>query len=200
MHFLITLKKKKVLPTIIITFTVFLTVAACGGTEKIATDENGELIAEENAPPPTPPERSECVLKPNANCINADLSGKNLAGLVIPGIDFSGANLEGALLNNAILVGADLSNTNLSGAQLSNTNLSSANLMDILAPGALFHKTDLSNALLLRADLNTTVFVETDLRSANLTGALVSGLEDRDAIWCNTIYTDGKPRNDDCQN
>ena len=190
MNFLTPLVKKKISQTII-ALTIFLTMTSCGGDKEAAT--------EENASPPTPPERSECVLKPNANCINVDLSGKNLSGLVIPGIDFSGANLEGALLNNAVLVGADLSNSNLSGAQLSNTNLSSANLMDILAPGALFHKTDLSNALLLRADLNATVFVETDLRSANLTGALVSGLEDRSAIWCNTIYTDGKPRNDDCQ-
>ena len=91
MDFLATLKNKKVLP-MIIAFTVLLAMTACGGNEKMTKEEN-------TPPPPTPPERSECVLKPNANCINADLSGKNLAGLVMPGIDFSGANLELSLIH-----------------------------------------------------------------------------------------------------
>ncbi len=86
-----------------------------------------------------------CVIEPETQCANIDLSG---------------ADLEGADLSRAVLSGANLESTNLSGANLSEADLSDAQIVD----------TNLSDADLTSANLSGATITGTDLSGATLCG------------------------------
>ena len=91
---------------------------------------------------------------------DADLSGTNLAGILLFCANLGRANLSGTDLREANLMSARLIWTNLRGANLSGAGL----------PFADFIQTDLSGADFTRANLEGTTFIDTDL-------SLVKGLE-----------------------
>ena len=104
-------------------------------------------------PPPPPP-------KP-AGLRGADLSGKNLTGARLEGMDMRGADLSSSNLTGARLTGTDLSHADLSGANLTGARLDGANLS-----GA-----DLAGANLTGARLVGATMEGADLDGANLTGS-----------------------------
>jgi hypothetical protein len=86
-----------------------------------------------------------CVIEPETQCANIDLSG---------------ADLEGADLSRAVLSGTNLEGANLSGANLSEADLTDAKLVD----------TNLEDADLTSANLTGATITDTDLDGATLCG------------------------------
>jgi hypothetical protein len=86
-----------------------------------------------------------CVIEPETQCANIDLSGADLAG---------------ADLSRAVLSSTNLEGTNLSGANLTEADLSDAQIVD----------TDLSNADLTRTNLTGATIDGADLTGATLCG------------------------------
>lgn len=107
------------------------------------------------------------------SCDNCVLENVNLVGA-----DLRYANIHFAILSGAQMDQADLSFANLVGVQMVGTNLTNAKLVGVTLGGANLTNADLRGA---------------DLTGANLIGALLGG-----AIFCNTIWTDGSVRNDNC--
>ncbi len=105
---------------------------------------------------------------PNANLIDADLTGADLYEANLYLANMSGANLTGANLYEAYVDGANLSGANLTGANLNWAYLTAVNLT-----GA-----NLTDANLFGAGLN----------AANLTGV----------TWSNTTCPDGTITNTGC--
>jgi uncharacterized protein YjbI with pentapeptide repeats len=100
------------------------------------------------------------------------LSGINLCGKQLPGIDLSGSHVN--------LWKADFSDSYLTGAILKYTNLNEA---------------DFENAKLLRADLQKTLLISANLQSANLLGSDL-----RDAIFINVKTRNTSFKNADMTN
>jgi uncharacterized protein YjbI with pentapeptide repeats len=100
------------------------------------------------------------------------LSGINLCGKQLPGIDLSGSHVN--------LWKADFSDSYLTGAILKYTNLNEA---------------DFENAKLLRADLQKTLLISANLQSANLLGSDLS-----DAIFINVKTRNTSFKNADMTN
>jgi hypothetical protein len=104
-----------------------------------------------------------------------NLSGRNLEGVILAGLDLRGAilfraNLRKANLRGAILFGADLREANLCEANLSYANLSRAFLQEAILRGA-----DLSKAFLFRTSLHGANLFGADLRGADLSEANLRG-------------------------
>jgi len=123
------------------------------GKSKIPPPPPPPPSGKSKTPPPPPP-------KP-AGLRGADLSGKNLTGAQLAGMDMRGADLSSSNLTGARLTGTDLSHADLSDANLTGARLDGANLS-----GA-----DLSGANLTGARLVGATMEGADLDGANLTGA-----------------------------
>jgi hypothetical protein len=116
----------------------------------------------------------------------ADLSGADLGGATLIGVNLGMANLGGATLIGATLDGANLREANLNGANLGRANLiradlnmvnlSRADLSGANLNGANLSGADLTNAVLRGSDLRSTALVETILRDADLTGCRIYGI------------------------
>jgi uncharacterized protein YjbI with pentapeptide repeats len=130
------------------------------------------------APAPTPEEAvgmREAVEAAHAegkSLARQDLTGADLSGLKLPGVDLeeailegadlSGADLSGARLNRCVLARADLAGTQFAGARMSGAGLGAAKLA-----GADFKGADLTGA----------AFGGADLGGADLTGATLDGAD-----------------------
>lgn len=99
-------------------------------------------------------------------CFRCDLSGANLSGTHLIGVDLREANLQGANLTRANLEGADIRGANLEGANLT----------------AAF----LTNADLKNADLDGVNLTEATVYFANVYGASMEGMILTDANILNT--------------
>ena len=111
----------------------------------------------------------------------ANLAGRKLANLELPGIvlraaelsraDLSGANLSGGNFSHAAMAEADLSSANLEGAQLRQAVLKDANLAGANLTGADLRNADLGGADLSGANLAGAKLSQANLEGANLAGA-----------------------------
>ena len=95
-----------------------------------------------------------------------DLTGENLEGIYIIGVDLKGAILRKTNLSHGAILSSDLT-----GADLSEANLSYASLV-------------CSN--LSRANLSHTKLIETDLSSADLSFSILGGVDMSSAIFYET--------------
>ncbi|MCB9595838.1 MAG: DUF2169 domain-containing protein [Sandaracinaceae bacterium] len=118
-----------------------------------------------------------------------DLTGADLSGLALEGVDFtlalmesvnlSGAEARGACLDGAVLAHADLSGAilagaNLRGANLGGANLTGADLTGANLDGATLFKSDLTDACLDEAVLGGALFHETSFKRTQLRGVHLS--------------------------
>lgn len=101
------------------------------------------------APEPEPLPGQKLTLKQVSKTLKTtrNLSGRNLSGLKLVGIDMSKCNLKGADLNHANLERADLGESNLERANFTGANLKMANLRLSAMTGAKLDKADLSGAI-----------------------------------------------------
>src|SRR5215217_7424593 len=111
----------------------------------------------------------------------ANLQGAHLQGIDLIEADLSGSNLSGADLSKTFLTRADLHNADLSRGDLSgavlfkanvhNSDLSNADLGSRVAPRSVFH----GRTYLKRANLKSAILSGTDLRNAIMSGTDLSG-------------------------
>jgi len=102
------------------------------------------------------------------------LTGANLQGFRLTGLNFSKAFLRKAQLQGADLSRAQLQGANLTEAQLHTTDLYGAKLQGAILSSAQLKGADLAFAQLEGADLNFAEFdPDTNLKDANLRGAAV---------------------------
>ena len=99
-----------------------------------------------------------------------DMSGCDLQGAYLEGVDLSGANLEDAILSEADLTGANLIDANLSGADL--------------------YQSKFIYALLTRANFEWTYIHDVDMVGANLSCANLSGAYFYLTNLTNTIWNE----------
>jgi uncharacterized protein YjbI with pentapeptide repeats len=148
--------------------------------------------------------------------IEPDLSGVEITGAKLAGIDLTQTDLEGAQLRSAnldqaglreaYLAGADLQGASLIRAYLSEANLSGANLKGIIATNAFLRKTNFRGAALkgaqlddadgwraclVKADLTLTSMVGTILHEADLSEALLIQANLREAFLVDADLTAG---------
>jgi uncharacterized protein YjbI with pentapeptide repeats len=131
-------------------------------------------------------------LQAAGSCLECDLSGADLSGVVRGPVDLrradlhdavlAGADLSGARLGDANLRDADLGEAVLEGASLNGANLDGANLDGANLEGALLREADLTRAILWRANLNQADLYRSLLRSADLKEAKLTAasLEETD--------------------
>lgn len=101
-----------------------------------------------------------------------DLSGQDLSGRHLDGVDWRGASMGRARLEAAQLQGADLRDARAEEASFSRARLLEANLAGMHAARARFVDADLR-----RTDLRGAVLASADLTGADLRGALLEGLD-----------------------
>ena len=131
----------------------------------IAQTTNAQTTAEDNI----------MTLISTSSCSECDLTGADLSGKVLIGV-----NLEDAILHDADLSGSNLRNTNANGADFSGADLSCtffalAELEDANLSGAKVSRTDFIEADLTGADLSGVDGRNTIFRDANMTGADFTG-------------------------
>ncbi len=102
-------------------------------------------------------------------CQACDLTGADLTGEHLIGVDLRGADLTGATLANANLEGADLT-----GATLVNTNLSGAFLTNALLDDAIVSNVDFSEATLVYTSLEGADVDNVDLAGAEVLNTPIS--------------------------
>lgn len=107
-----------------------------------------------------------------STCANCDLSGAMLQGRLFRLANWPGANLSGAKLDKSDLSGALLWDANLSGASLTYANLSGAQMMGATLAGANFQ-----HAWLLYVQAQNTNFGDADLTNALVRGMQVHGAD-----------------------
>jgi uncharacterized protein YjbI with pentapeptide repeats len=122
-----------------------------------------------------------------------DLSGADLAAMVLRGRSLPGIVACGCVLTEADLTGSDLSGADLTGAAASNTrftdtDLTGANLTRATAPYASFTGADLTGAdctdtVLRGAQLVSATLERTDLTGADLRAAKLMRVDLRTAMW-----------------
>jgi len=110
---------------------------------------------------------------PNPSACNANLSGKDLRGIVLHGADLRDANLSGSDLSAAQLSLADLTGAHLVGAKAIGINLALAHMS----------RADLRGANLENAELVGTDLVGANLGGTNLAGAVLDGTDFTDAYY-----------------
>jgi len=108
------------------------------------------------------------------------LSGVDLSGAKLSGVDFIGADLSGAKLMGTDFIGANISRANFTGADLTDAVFSRADFSR-----ADFSRTNLTGANLIGANL-----ISTNLGGANLSNADLSGANLRRADLSNTDFTE----------
>ena len=149
-------------------------------------DDNAAQVVETGAAKQIPKPRSREVdsgavrsLLRSRHCYScplsgADLSGQDLRGMEMFRSDLSGANLAGAQLTIAAMQRVNLTAADLSGAFMQQTDLKQSNLSRANLSGAILNVADLREADLSEANLTGTNLQSSDLRNANLTGANLS--------------------------
>ncbi len=104
-------------------------------------------------------------------------------GVWLSGLDVSGAELYGINLENAVLIRADLSKANLNAANLTNAGLFFAKLHY-----ANLYRANLRDANLPKADLTSASLYKADLRDADLSGANLDDASLYDTIIGCIVY------------
>ena len=130
-------------------------------------------------PSPFPEEVDGCPIRPGTDCPGVDMTGVDL-GATRVGRDFirKGANLRDSNFEGGNFIGTRMFRIHLESANMSNTDLTHA---------------DISSASLYQAD-----FSGANLTNANLELSDIDEVSFEGAIFCNTKWTDGTTRNDDC--
>jgi uncharacterized protein YjbI with pentapeptide repeats len=99
---------------------------------------------------------------------NADLSKKNLDGIIL-----CNAYLRGANFNKASLVRSNLTDSDLTFANLTHTDLSKAILTRVNFSDADFNKSIMHNSYLAEANLSNAKLVDIRLKEANLNDIII---------------------------
>lgn len=128
------------------------------------------------------------------DCVNVNLTGRDLREAVLREGNFVEANLRGADLSNADLRDADLSGADLTGANLENANLEGAwligaNLTQAYLRGAVLRNTHLNGADLLEADLTGVDLTETHLQGAGFEKAKLIEVQLQNANLAGVVFT-----------
>ena len=135
----------------------------------------------------------KCTIRHHAKCTEANLSKRNLHGVVLHHADLRGANLDyadlsGANLEYADLRGASLRHANLRGARLRRSKLHHRTLQQgIRSQGTPDCSPDCQGGDLSYADLTNAQLAGANLSFANLTSADLSNAELRSA---NFLFAD----------
>jgi hypothetical protein len=108
------------------------------------------------------------------------MSGKNLAGINLERLDFSGANFDRCNLEKAALGNADFAKTtfkkaNLEGANLSSVNAARADFSEACMKSTLSYSGNFKNVTFKKTDLTESSFNECDIRGADFTDCITSG-------------------------
>ena len=128
------------------------------------------------------------------DCVNVNLTGRDLRDADLRGGNFVEANLGDADLSNADLRDADLSGADLTGANLENANLEGAwlvgaNLTQAYLRGAVLRNTNLNGADLLEADLTGVDLTETHLQGAGFEKAKLIEVQLQNANIAGVVFT-----------
>ena len=133
--------------------------------------------------------RHRYYIKGDARGVRADLSFRNMAGLVLKeqvltniilkGANLSEANFSGCDLSGADLFGADLEGANLQGAKLTGVDFRGANLSRAILSNCHLQGSDFSsggnsgneNARLTEAKLDHALLCEANLNGCDMSGA-----------------------------
>lgn len=115
----------------------------------------------------------EGILLRKANLFKVNLSGSSLVGANLREANLSRANLGEVDLSKADLREADLSGANLSQANLSQANLNRANLRNADLSKATILKADFREARLSKANLSEVDFRKSNLREADISEAVL---------------------------
>lgn len=104
----------------------------------------------------------------------------DLSGIELPGIIVCGVDLMRAILRSSVITGADFSGAKLMGADLQGVIATSGIFKGVLFQGAdlraaLFTNADCSDARFVGADLRGAIFSKANLRGADFTGANLVG-------------------------
>ena len=104
----------------------------------------------------------------------------DLSGIELPGIIVCGVDLIRAILRSVVITGADFTGAKLMGADLQGAIATSGTFKGVLFQGAdlraaLFTNTDCSDARFVGADLRGAIFAKANLRGADFTGANLVG-------------------------
>jgi uncharacterized protein YjbI with pentapeptide repeats len=98
---------------------------------------------------------------------NADLKGKNLVGIVLRNLLFSGGDLEGADLSGAKIENTVFEGTWMPDALLKNAKLSNVEFYDVEGYGANFSDATLSKVRFMGSNLSQTDFSRARLTDVN---------------------------------
>lgn len=125
---------------------------------------------------------------------HADLSGCNLSGQALSGLDIryadlSSANLSNAVLTDVLLESATLTSTNLEGAVLESVDLGFANLSNSNLSGATLSGVDLYGVTISNADLSYANLSGCYANNGNFTGSNLLGADLSSASLVNAILT-----------
>ncbi len=109
-----------------------------------------------------------------------DMSSKNLVGINLERLDFSGSNFDRCNLEKSALGNADFAKTTFRNANLERANLSSVNAVRADFSGAcmksiLSYSGNFKNAIFKKTDLSESSFNECDIRGADFTDSIISG-------------------------
>jgi uncharacterized protein YjbI with pentapeptide repeats len=104
-----------------------------------------------------------------------DLSGFDLQDTDLSGAIISSANLQGADFGRATLNDADFSLSDLRDAYLTRANLQDANLTGADLQGATLSNTDLQRVIAFGADLRNVILIDTKVGGAELNHSDLSG-------------------------
>lgn len=130
--------------------------------EKLRIIDSSEEDTEE--PPSLTREQVIRLSEKKASFAEKNLTGLDLSGLCLKGLDFSGAVLIRANLKNTDLGGSVLANAKMQAA-----DLSGANLTETIFSEADLNKADLSHACLKDADFSSGILSKAILNQTDLT-------------------------------
>jgi uncharacterized protein YjbI with pentapeptide repeats len=103
-----------------------------------------------------------------------DLSGADMSGMRLTGLNFKNANLDSADMSDSELVSVDFTGANLYDASFTGANLRGADLREATFDFANFNKANLTDADLSGTNINGATFTEANLSGANLNRANIS--------------------------
>lgn len=138
----------------------------------------------------------------NINLMNINLNDAELDIARLIRVNFNGAQLENSSLISAELNSAQLTQANLSNANLTSTDFTGANLSCATLEKAVIEQTNFTSATLVNVDLTETRLKVSNkhklglanaytinLTNANLTNAILSGLDLTGAVLTKTNLT-----------
>jgi len=114
-------------------------------------------------------------LKAPTSFVLFDLSGRDLSGLDLEGVNLMGADLSGVDLSGANLTDANLALADLTGANLDSADLSRASFVEANLSDAILNRVHGTETNLYRAVLASTSMMQIDgLEGAMLEGAILA--------------------------